>query len=142
MRFRVEAADRNTGQVHAWDVDASSTAEAEQIVNDAGYLVSAIAPISDPIPAAPAQQQQRPQRVIVHTPPSNAVGTTGLVLSVLGLFCFGILAPVGMVVSLVGLFYEPKGNAVAGVLVGMFATVGWVILALFGMIPCMALGAA
>lgn len=53
----------------------------------------------------------------------NALGITGFVVSLLGvLFTCGLLAPVGLLLSVAGLFRRPRGLATAGVVIGLLGT--------------------
>jgi hypothetical protein len=49
---------------------------------------------------------------------SNSTGVSGFVVSLLSLVCCGLLAPVGIVLSLLGMRQEPRGLATAGLIVG------------------------
>lgn len=46
---------------------------------------------------------------------SNGWGMAGLILGILQIFTLGLLAPIGLIVSLLGLRKEPRGAAIAGV---------------------------
>jgi hypothetical protein len=59
----------------------------------------------------------------------NTLGLVGFVLSLLGLFMC-VAAPIGLILSLVGLRQEPKTLAVAGTVVGGIMTLFYGILAL------------
>ena len=59
--------------------------------------------------------------------PSNALGLTGFIVSLIGLvITCGVLCPIGLLISLVGLLWRPRGFAVAGTVIGL---VGSVLLA-------------
>lgn len=47
-------------------------------------------------------------------PPSNGLGIAGFTLGILGLFTFGLLSPIGLILSFFGLFKKPRGFAAAG----------------------------
>jgi hypothetical protein len=47
-------------------------------------------------------------------PPTNGLGIAGFTLSILGLFTFGLLSPIGLILSFFGLFKKPRGFAAAG----------------------------
>lgn len=121
MRFIIEAAEQRTGVVHRWEIDAPTIDAAERQAQDAGYYVHSVTPAQ-----AGARVVIQPQA----TKPRNPLGIAGMVLSILGLLCFGLLAPVGAVVSFVGLFYEPQGEATAGVVIGVLGTGLWLALGL------------
>ena len=53
------------------------------------------------------------QLVVTHH--SNHLGVAGFVTSILGFFTCGVLAPIGLVLSIFGLLYTPRGMAIAGV---------------------------
>lgn len=56
---------------------------------------------------------------------SNAMGIAGFVCSLVGLVSVGSLSPVGLILSLIGLGREPRGLAIAGVILGVLGTCGW-----------------
>ena len=63
-------------------------------------------------------------------PPSNGLGVAGFVLSLLGfLGTCGLLSPIGFILSLVALRKEPKGLAIAGVIIGAIGSL-WFLFAL------------
>jgi hypothetical protein len=55
-------------------------------------------------------------------PEQNTAGLVGFIVSLAGLFTFGVLSPVGMIISLVGLSKNPRGFAIAGVIIGLIGT--------------------
>ena len=52
----------------------------------------------------------------------NGLGIFGLVLSILGVFTFGMLSPLGMAVSLLALRRAPRGAALTGAVLGFLGT--------------------
>ena len=46
--------------------------------------------------------------------PTNGFGVAGFTVGILGLFTFGLLSPIGLILSFIGLFKKPKGFAAAG----------------------------
>lgn len=56
---------------------------------------------------------------------TNAMGIAGFVCSLVGLVGIGSLSPVGLILSLIGLGREPRGLAIAGVILGVLGTCGW-----------------
>lgn len=77
---------------------------------------------------------------------SNSAGLAGFVISLVGLLSCGLLSPVGLIISMMGLKREPKGLAIAGVVIGLVGSL-WVIVALvFGLfaviLAALGLGAA
>lgn len=70
-------------------------------------------------------------------PPSNGMGIAGFVVSLTGLVaCAGLLCPIGLVLSLLGLGKEPRGFAIAGTIIGGIgsAIAAFFLLAIFGVI--------
>lgn len=57
----------------------------------------------------------------------NTPGLVGFILSLLGLVSCGLLAPIGLIVSLFGLGKEPKGFAIAGVVLGAVGSCGGIL---------------
>ncbi|MEM0982999.1 MAG: type II secretion system protein GspG [Planctomycetota bacterium] len=58
---------------------------------------------------------------------SNPYGLAGFIVSLLGLLgCGGLLCPVGLVLSIIGLKREPKGLAIAGVVIGAVGSLGFI----------------
>ncbi len=47
-------------------------------------------------------------------PPTNGLGTAGFVFGILGIFTFGFLSPLGLLLSFFGLFKRPRGLAMTG----------------------------
>jgi len=67
-------------------------------------------------------------------PPTNTLGVAGFVLALVGLvgFCVpfaALLAPVGLVLSIIGLRQEPRGLAIAGVVLGAIGSL-WMLVAI------------
>lgn len=46
--------------------------------------------------------------------PTNGFGVAGFTVGILGLFTFGLLSPIGLILSFIGLFKKPRGFAAAG----------------------------
>lgn len=71
---------------------------------------------------------------------SNGFGTAGFIVSVLSLFLCGLTSPLGLLMSLVGLLFRPRGMAAAGVVLGLLGS--WWLFA-FGLVMMMGIvGAA
>jgi len=83
---------------------------------------------SQPAPT-PAQPQPGSTHVTVTHPPANNLGLAGFITSILGLVSCGVLSPVGLLLSLIGLTKRPRGFAIAGTVIGV---IGTVFLALMG----------
>ncbi|MFK0242309.1 DUF4190 domain-containing protein [Microbacterium sp. NPDC090281] len=95
----------------AWDAAPSAAPAAPA----AGYPAAGY-----PAPEAPVYPQPQP------TPP-------GRVLSIVGLVLAFLVAPVGLIISIVaavklGKAKQPKGLAIAGIIVGALVTIFWIIL--------------
>ena len=58
-------------------------------------------------------------------PAKNTIGLVGFIVSLVSLITCGVLAPVGLLLSVIGLFKAPRGFAIAGTILG-------VIFSLFG----------
>lgn len=59
-------------------------------------------------------------QLIEEPPRSNWLGLTGFIVSIVGLCASGgLLSPVGLVLSVIGLFKRPKGFAIAGTIVSL-----------------------
>ena len=63
------------------------------------------------------------------SPANNGLAIAGFVVSILGIITCGVLAPIGLLLSLIGLVRPPRGFAVAGVVVGLL---GCLLLSLVG----------
>jgi hypothetical protein len=56
-------------------------------------------------------------------PKENYIGLVGFIVSVVSLvFTLGFLSPIGLLISLAGLFARPRGYAVAGVITGLLGS--------------------
>lgn len=65
---------------------------------------------------------------------SNPMGLVGFILSVVGFFTGGCLSVLGFIFSLIGLGREPRGFAIAGLIISIVSLLGWILLiALFGL---------
>jgi len=85
---------------------------------------------------APAYGPPRPQE--------NTLGLIGFIVSLAGFFVC-IAAPVGLMLSVMGLRREPKGFAVAGTIIGTLAMLMWLgVVAIYGavILACIGFGAA
>jgi hypothetical protein len=82
--------------------------------------------------SAPSPSQPQPNvttNVTVTHPPANNLGLAGFITSIIGLVSCGVLSPVGLLLSLIGLTKRPRGFAIAGTVIGI---IGTVFLALVG----------
>jgi hypothetical protein len=78
---------------------------------------------------------------------SNGLGIAGFVVSLIGLLsgCFGgmVLSPVGLILSAVGMRRQPRGLAIAGLILGIVGSVWLVIgLLIFGGLTAASFGLA
>ena len=60
--------------------------------------------------------------------PSNGLGVAGFVCSILGVLTCGVLALIGLPLSFFALFKRPRGLAIAGVIISLFAFIPPAIL--------------
>ena len=65
----------------------------------------------------PQQQQYRQQRIYRRNSNSNGFGVGGFVLSIGSIFTGGLLAPIALLFSLIGLRKSPRGMATAGTVI-------------------------
>ncbi len=72
---------------------------------------------------------QQPSVVYVQRP-SNSLGMAGFIISLFGWLSCGILCPIGLILSLLGLRKEPRGFALAGVILGGLGCI-WGVIAFF-----------
>jgi hypothetical protein len=62
------------------------------------------------------------------TTDTNPVGLAGFIVSLVSLVaCGGLLSPVGLILSLVGCFRQPRGLAIAGVVLGLIGSGGFIL---------------
>jgi molecular chaperone DnaK len=74
-------------------------------------------------------------------PPTNGLGIAGFVCSLVGLCAGGLLSPVGLILSLVALGREPRGFAIAGVILGALGSCGFLpLIALAFIAPAVLVG--
>jgi len=59
---------------------------------------------------------------------TNGLGVAGFVCSLVGLLTGGLLSPVGLVLSLIAVGRQPRGMAIAGIILGLLGTCGGIIL--------------
>jgi hypothetical protein len=93
--------------------------------------------MSNPYSSPQAPQYYQP-------PQENTLGLVGFIASIIGLF-FCIAAPIGLIISLLGLRQQPKGFAIAGSIIGGITTLFYLaIVALYGAViaACIGVGVA
>ena len=72
-----------------------------------------------------------------HQPDENGLGLASFIVSIIGLVSAGILSPVGAVMGLIAIRREPRGFAIAGLVIGLLGSI-WIcfvsalFLAFFG----------
>ena len=67
--------------------------------------------------------------------PSNGLGVAGFIVSLLGFITCGILWPVGLFLSFIGMFRRPRGFAFAGFVISLVGTVLLaVVVGFFGVV--------
>ncbi|MEX0778032.1 MAG: DUF4190 domain-containing protein [Phycisphaeraceae bacterium] len=74
-------------------------------------------PTHPPVSAAPGQA---PVQV---RPAKNTIGLIGFIVSLVSFITCGVLAPLGVLLSLIGLFKRPRGLAIAGLIIGLVLSV-------------------
>ncbi|MDG2476330.1 MAG: DUF4190 domain-containing protein [Phycisphaerales bacterium] len=62
-----------------------------------------------------------------HQPDENGLGLASFIVSILGLVSAGILSPVGAVMGLIAIRREPRGFAIAGLVIGLVGSI-WICL--------------
>lgn len=62
-----------------------------------------------------------------HQPDENGLGLASFIVSILGLVSAGILSPVGAVMGLIAIRREPRGFAIAGLIIGLVGSI-WICL--------------
>ena len=82
-----------------------------------------------------------PQYVMVPLNEGNGLGVAGFFIAAIGLFIpTGIIALLGLLVSLVALGKAPRGFAGMGVLIGLFGTVVWIAITGVAILGAVAIG--
>lgn len=61
---------------------------------------------------------------------NNAIGLAGFITSIVGIVSCGVLSPIGLILSFIGLFKRPRGFAVAGTIIGFIGSLGIIIVLL------------
>jgi hypothetical protein len=91
-----------------------------------------------PPPPPPPYQPQPPYpqpapapgttHVYVNPQPTNGLGVAGFITSLVGIVSCGVLAPIGLILSLIALTRRPRGFAFAGTVIGL---IGCIVLAVW-----------
>ena len=92
-----------------------------------------------PIPSAPAMPY--PQYVMVPAEGGNGLGVAGFFIAAIGILIpTGIVALLGLLVSLVALGKSPRGFAGMGVLIGLVGTAVWMAITGVAIVGALAIG--
>src|SRR5690348_9132833 len=75
-----------------------------------------------PYPQQPMQPQAPVTHVFVNAQPTNGLGLAGFITSLVGIVTCGVIAPIGLVLSLFGLMKPPRGFAIAGTIIGLIGS--------------------
>jgi len=86
-----------------------------------------------PSPQQPPQYQPSPPHVVINPQPTNGLGLAGFITSLVGLVTCGVISPVGLILSLIGLMKAPRGFAVAGTILGLIGS-AWALIAGIGIV--------
>ncbi len=78
----------------------------------------------------PAPGSFPPAGMAQAAPPSNGLGLAGFIVSLVGLLTCGLLSPIGAILSLVGVFRQPRGFAIAGLVIGLIGSL-WIFVMVF-----------
>ena len=95
--------------------------------------------MSQPIAQMPGQ----PQFVVMPVREGNGLGVAGFFLALIGLFIStGVVALLGLLVSLVALGRAPRGFAAMGVFLGLLGTVVWGVILIAVVLGALGVGVA
>ena len=96
------------------------------------------------VPPQPYSQTSQPPvtQFVVNPQPTNNLGLAGFITSLLGVVSCGLLSPVGLLLSLIGLSKQPRGFAVAGTILGLLGSIFMVLFGVGIVLGLMGLGAA
>ncbi|MEO0484246.1 MAG: DUF4190 domain-containing protein [Planctomycetota bacterium] len=61
---------------------------------------------------------------------SNTLGLVGFIVSIVGLITGGCLAPIGLVLSIIAVFKQPRGFAIAGIVISLVGLLLFVVILL------------
>ncbi len=68
-----------------------------------------------------------PQR----SPETNGLGLAGFIVSLVGFLSCGLLSPVGLIMSFIAMFRQPKGLAIAGFVIGLIGSIWAIVIFVF-----------
>src|SRR5690606_10490150 len=69
---------------------------------------------------------------------SNGMGVAGFLISLVGMCSGGVLSPIGLILSLIAVGREPRGFAIAGIVLGALGSCGFIVTLLF--VPVVIIG--
>ena len=90
-------------------------------------------------------QQQLPasqQTVVVQQAPSNNLGLAGFITSLVSLLSCGLLSPISLILSFIGLFKRPRGFAIAGTIISGLELLAIILIGLAPILAIVGIGAA
>ena len=73
---------------------------------------------------------------------SNTLGLVGFIVSIVGLLTGGCLAPIGLVLSIIAVFKQPRGFAIAGIVISLIGLLVFLVLLLPVVLVFVAIGVA
>jgi hypothetical protein len=95
-----------------------------------------------PTPQQHVPYQSSVPHVVINPQPTNGLGLAGFITSLVGLVTCGVLSPIGLLLSLIGLMKPPRGFAVAGAIIGAVGSI-WMAIAGFAIVmAALGIGAA
>ena len=80
--------------------------------------------------------------VVINREPSNGLGTAGFVTSLVAIITCGLLSPIALILSLVGLFKRPKGMAIAGTIISGIQVIAILIIGIGPIVALVGIGVA
>jgi|GEM_PF-330383 len=80
-------------------------------------------------PASPPPTHQT--HVHIAQPQTNGLGVAGFVISLIGFVSCGFVCPIGAIISAFALKKEPKGMAIAGLIIGIIGSIVPVVILIF-----------
>lgn len=64
-------------------------------------------------------------------PESNGLGLAGFIVSLVGIASCGLLSPIGLILSFIAVFRQPRGFAIAGLVLGLLGSI-WTLVLIAG----------
>jgi hypothetical protein len=93
--------------------------------------------MSNPPPSA-----GQPYNSYVNRPPTNPLGLVGFITSLVGIVTCGFVAPLGLVLSLIGLYKKPRGLALAGTIISLVGSAFLIMLGIGIVMSMLGIGKA